>query len=74
MTGSYEVITDSTVNQHVDYSGDLGRIEQAISSQAAAAGVDGNAQIVIPIYLGNELLDTVIVDGIDRYNYTTGGH
>ena len=69
----FNVATDSNVHQTVDYTGGLSRIEQAITSQAAAAGADG-ATIVIPVYLGNELIDTVVVDAVDRYNYSTGGH
>ena len=69
----FNVATDSNVHQTVDYTGGLSRIEQAITSQAAAVGADG-ATIVIPVYLGNELIDTVVVDAVDRYNYSTGGH
>lgn len=69
----YSIATDSNIHQTVDYTGGLSRIEQAITSQAAAAGAEG-ATIVIPVYLGNELIDTVVVDAVDRYNYSTGGH
>lgn len=39
------------------------------SNQAAAAGGD----IVIPVYIGNEMLDTLVVKAIDRNNYRSGG-
>lgn len=38
------------------------------SSQMAAAG-----DIVIPVYIGNEVLDTYIVKAIDRNNFRSGG-
>lgn len=39
-------------------------------AQAAPAG----GQWIFPIYIGTEHLDTIIMDSIDRYNYSTGGH
>lgn len=30
--------------------------------------------IVIPVYLGGEHIDTLVVDALDRYNYVSGGH
>ena len=73
MNGSYEVATQSNVHQTVDYSGGLSRIEQAIVSQAATSGAEG-ASIVIPVYIGGDLIDTVVVDALDRANYQSGGH
>ena len=68
----YSIATSSNVHQTVDYTGGLSRIEQAITSQAASAGE--GSQIVIPIYIGSEHVDTLVVDALDRYNYQTGGH
>lgn len=71
---TFDVATRSTVEQKVDYSGGLQRLEQALNAQITAFGAQSDRQIIIPVYIGNEKLDTLIVDGIDRYNYTTGGH
>jgi len=68
----YSIATTSNVHQTVDYTGGLSRIEQAITSQAASASE--GSQIVIPVYIGGEHVDTLVVDAIDRYNYQTGGH
>ena len=53
-----------------DYRGGVSRIEQAIASSLG----NGSGQMVIPIYIGTEHIDTIVVDAIDRYNYATGGH
>lgn len=71
---NYNVAKDSTVNHQIDYSGGLSSIEQALSKVVGAFTGSSDRQIIIPVYIGNEKLDTLIVDGIDRYNYTTGGH
>lgn len=71
--GSYEIAKTSNVNQSIDYSSGLGRIESALAAAISKLGTD-DRQVIIPVYIGNEKLDTLIVDGIDRYNYTTGGH
>lgn len=45
-------------------------------SQLALAGggtAETNTNLTIPIYLGNELLDTVVLKAIDKNNYRTGG-
>lgn len=70
----FEVAKTSQVNHTVDYSGGLGNIETILGRVVAALSGKTDQQIVIPVYIGNEKLDTLIVDGIDRYNYTTGGH
>lgn len=75
MSDSYDIATKSTVQQTVDYTGGLSRIEQAISAQAVPAGAAaGPLQIVVPVYLGSEHIDTIVLDAIDRNNYTSGGH
>ena len=75
MSDSYDIATKSTVQQTVDYTGGLSRIEQAISAQALPAGaVAGPARIVIPVYIGSDHIDTIVLDAIDRNNYTSGGH
>lgn len=38
-----------------------------------AAGAGGGGDTIIPIYLGDELLDTVVMRAIDRANYKQGG-
>lgn len=60
----------NTAVSSTDYRSGMSRIEQAISSYVGS----GNGQIVIPVYIGSEHVDTIVVDAIDRYNYATGGH
>ena len=64
---SYSI--NSMVNHTSDFDSGMSRIEQVLSS-----GNLNGATIVIPVYLGTEHIDTVVVDAIDRYNYQTGGH
>lgn len=48
---------------------DFGRLETILS------GLGGQtASLVLPIYIGSEHIDTIVMDAVDRYNYTTGGH
>lgn len=54
---------DVMVNRTTDFS----------SFAEAFAGTNGGTWI-FPIYLGGDLIDTVVVDALDRYNYQTGGH
>ena len=74
LDNSYEVVKRSDIRQTVDYSGGLSRIEQAITASVASngAGLEG-VTLVIPVYLGGDLIDTVVVDSLDRYNYRAGG-
>lgn len=74
MNDSYEVATRSEVHQTVDYSGGLSRIEKAIVNAAGPASSEGSVTIVAPIYIGGDLVDTVVLDAIERNNYTSGGH
>ena len=74
MNGSYEIATQSNVTQTVDYTGGLSRIEQAITASVASQGAGDVASIVIPVYIGGDHIDTLVVDALDRYNYSTGGH
>ena len=74
MNGSYEIATQSNVTQTVDYTGGLSRIEQAITASVATQGAGDVASIVIPVYIGGDHIDTIVVDALDRYNYSTGGH
>lgn len=69
----YSIATQSNVQHTFDYTGGLSRIEQAITAQAASADA-GAATIVIPVYVGGDLMDTVVVDALDRANYISGGH
>lgn len=68
----YSIATKSDVHQTVDYTGGLSRIEQAITAQASGAAE--GATIVIPVYIGGDHVDTLVVDALDRYNYLSGGH
>ena len=58
--------SDYNSGSQIDYTGNLTRIEAALAS-------GGTASIVIPVYLGGEHIDTVVVDALDRYNYRSGG-
>lgn len=70
----FDSVKTTKVHQTIDYSGGLSKIEQALTTVAGSFTGSNDKQIIIPVYIGNEKLDTLIVDGIDRYNYTTGGH
>lgn len=74
-TEGIDVATQSNVTQTVDYTGGLSRIESALVAQVAsnAAAAEGQT-LVFPIYIGSEHVDTIVLDAVNRYNYTTGGH
>ena len=72
--GNFDLATTSNVNQTVDYSGGLSRIEQAIMSAASNSGAGEGGTWVFPIYIAGDHVDTLVVDALDRYNYQTGGH
>ena len=67
---SYEISANSMVHHTSDFDDSFGRLQQSI---AALPGVEGST-MVFPIYLGTELLDTIVVDALDRANYISGGH
>jgi hypothetical protein len=70
---NYEDVIDSPAKPGViNYSKNFDRIADLLSG-SGSEGTDGK-QIIIPVYLGNTLLDTIVVDALDRYNYATGGH
>ena len=62
MTG-LDMSSDVMVNRTTDFS-----------SFADVFAKSNGGTWVFPIYLGGDLLDTVVVDALDRYNYQTGGH
>ena len=72
--GNFDLATQSNVQQTVDYSGGLSRIEQAITAQVAGAASGEPITIVVPVYLGTEHIDTIVVDANVRNDYLTGGH
>ena len=41
--------------------------------QMEAAGVGGTAPITIPVYIGEEKIDTIILNAQSRYNLMSGG-
>ena len=75
LSNSFEVAKQSASKPQIDYSGGLSKIESAIMASAASSqAVSNGGQIVIPVYIGQEHIDTLVVDAFDRYNYKTGGH
>ena len=68
--GNMSLSSQIMVNRQSDFDSGLSRIEQAVSSMPGAE----SGTWVFPIYIGSELVDTFVVDAIDRYNYQTGGH
>ena len=68
--GNMSLSSQIMVNRQSDFDSGLSRIEQAVSSMPGAE----NSTWVFPIYIGSDLVDTFVVDAIDRYNYQTGGH
>ena len=39
----------------------------------SVAGAGGSGDIIIPVYLGNDLLQTVVVDALNQANFRSGG-
>jgi len=64
---SNNAVAQSAVGSNSD---GLEGLTQAISSMQNLNG----ATLVFPIYIGSEHVDTFVLDALDRYNYTTGGH
>ena len=56
------------VASSVDYSGLLSSINGGVANLASAGG-----NITIPVYLGNELIDSHIISAINKNNYKSGG-
>ena len=56
-------------------NGAMGGLSTAVTGglSVEAAGAGGGGDIICPIYIGNEYLDTAIIKAIDRANYTQGG-
>lgn len=52
-----------------DYTGQFDGLQSTLGKIAATAG----GQIVVPVYIGNERLDTLIVNAVNRQNYRSGG-
>lgn len=52
-------------NQGIDYNKLANAIVDAIKS--------GGLQVVAPVYIGNDLIDTVVTDAITRQSYLSGG-
>jgi hypothetical protein len=67
---SYEISANSMVTHTSDFDDSFGRFQSMLSSMP---GTDA-ATIVIPVYLGDEHIDTIVVDALDRANYISGGH
>lgn len=65
LTASANAATYSSANDNIS------RLESAISSPVSSA--EGGSWI-FPIYIGDEHIDTIVVDAVDRYNYISGGH
>lgn len=74
MNSDFSIATNGNITQTVDYSGGLSRIEQAITAKVNSSSANGNGQMIFPIYIGGEHVETLVVDALDNYNYTTGGH
>ena len=73
MTDMANVVVDSNISSSIvgnTGTSSLSGLEQALASRAPAE----SGTWVFPIYIGNEAVDTIVVDAIDRYNYATGGH
>ena len=70
--------TAATINKDItglDMSSDVMVNRTSDFSSFADAFTKANGGTwVFPIYLGGDLLDTVVVDALDRYNFQTGGH
>lgn len=54
-------------------NGAMGDLSTAVTGGMNLQTAGGGGDVIIPIYLGNELLDTVVVTALDRANYLQGG-
>lgn len=68
--GNMSLNSNVMVNRSTDFDSGLAGLSEAIGSMANMNG----ATLVFPIYIGADHVDTFVLDAIDRYNYTTGGH
>lgn len=57
------------MTQAPDYTGQFNGLQNTLGQIAA----NGGGQIVIPVYLGNERIDTLVVNAVNRQNYRSGG-
>lgn len=57
------------MTQAPDYTGQFTGLQDKLGQIAATAG----GQIVVPVYIGNERLDTLVVNAVNRQNYRSGG-
>lgn len=57
------------MTQTPDYTGQFTGLQDKLGQIAATAG----GQIVVPVYIGNERLDTLVVNAVNRQNYRSGG-
>ena len=58
----------SPLDSNIDYNA----LADAIISAIKTGGFEG-LQIVAPVYIGNDLIDTVVTDAITRQAYLSGG-
>lgn len=54
-------------------NGAMGDLSTAVTGGMTLQTAGGGGDVIIPIYLGNELLDTAVVTALDRANYLQGG-
>ena len=57
------------MTQAPDYTGQFTGLQDKLGQIAATAG----GQIIVPVYIGNERLDTLVVNAVNRQNYRSGG-
>ena len=60
---------DVSVNAMKNMSDD---VQNSFNPTVATAGV-GGGNITIPVYIGNELIQTIVVDALNMANYRSGG-
>ena len=60
---------DVSVNAMKNMSDD---VQNSFNPSVAAAGA-GGGNITIPVYIGNELIQTIVVDALNMANYRSGG-
>ena len=64
---------ENLVTDQIDRSFNFGDLIKNQSSATPALAGAAGGDIVIPIYLGNELLQTLVVDSLNIANYRSGG-
>ena len=60
-------------SMNVDYTPQLDRISGNLATMNAAAAAGPAGDLYIPVYIGSELIDEIVVEAGQRNSYRSGG-